>query len=192
MERHHHQPAAGLQYPLRRGEAVRKLRHLVVDEQPERLERAGGRMDVAGPPVHHASHDVGERPGGRDRSFAARRHDGAGDGAGAALLAQEVNDIGEVALAAFRDHVGRGRACGAHAHVEGAVEAEREAAFRRVELHGGDAEVEHDAVDGFDPEIARDAIERGEFALHQCQAPGCGLDLRPRRRQSPWGRDRCR
>ena len=92
-----------------------------------------------------------------------------------------INDVGEIALAAVRDHVGGGRTGGAHAHVEGPVEAEREAAFGRIELHGGHAEVEHDAVGRFDPEIARDAIERGEFAFDQRQAPGRGFDLGLRR-----------
>ncbi len=181
MERHHHQPAAGLEDPLRRGEAVGKLRQLVIDEQAQRLERAGGRMNVAGPSVHDAGHDVGERPGGHDRPFSARRHDRAGDGAGAALLAQQENDVGEIALAAFRDHVGGAWAGGAHAHVERAVEAERKAAFGRIELHGGNAEVEHDAVGRFDPEVAHNAIEAGEFAAHQCQPPGGSLDLGLRR-----------
>ena len=139
-------------------------------------------MNVAGPAVHDAGDDVGERAGGRDRPFAARRHDGAGDGAGAALLAEQKDDVGEIALGALRDHVGGGRTGRAHAHVERPVEAEREAALGRVELHGRHAEIEHDAVDRFDPEIAGDAVERGEFAFDQGQAPGRGFDLGLRRR----------
>ena len=82
----------------------------------------------------------------------------------------------------MRDHVGGGRAGSAHAHIEGSVEAEREAAFGRIDLHGRDAEVEHDAIGELDPEIACDAIERGEFAFDQSEAPGRGLDLGARRR----------
>ena len=47
MERHDHQPAAGLEHALGRGRAGGELAQLVVDEDAQRLERAGRRMDVA-------------------------------------------------------------------------------------------------------------------------------------------------
>ena len=59
---------------------------------------------------------------------------------------------------------------GAHAHVERTVETEREAARRLIELHGGDAEIEHDAVDGVKAGRARNMIEIGEALLDQRQA----------------------
>ncbi len=101
---------------------------------------------------------------------AARLDDGAGNGARLALLAEQENDVGEVALARGGDHVGRVRAGCAHAHVERTVEAEREAARRLIELHGGDAEIEHDAVDGVKAGRARNMIEIGEALLDQRQA----------------------
>ena len=177
MERDHHQPAARREDALRGGQPLRELAELVVDVEAQRLERARRRMDVAGPAMHHAGDDVGERAGGRDRPFAARRDDGAGDGAGAALLAEEKDDVGEVALGGLRDHVGRRRTGGAHAHVERPVEPEREAAFRRVELHGRHADIEHDAVDRRDPEIAGNAVERSKFAADEGQAAGGLFDL---------------
>ena len=52
MEGHRHQPAAGAQHAFRGREAVAELAELVVDEQPQGLERPGGGMDVARPAVH--------------------------------------------------------------------------------------------------------------------------------------------
>ena len=107
---------------------------------------------------HDARDDLGERAGRLDRLLATRLDDGARDGAGVALLAQRGDDGGELALAGARDDVGRARAGAPHAHVERAVEAEREAALGVVELHRGDAEIEHDAVDRGAP--CRAAIDR--------------------------------
>ena len=192
VERDHHQTSARLEDPLRRGEPVGKLRQLVVDEQAKRLKRAGGRMDVARPAVDHARDDVGESARRRDRPLAARRHDGAGDGAGPALLAQQEDDVRELALRTLRDDVGRGRTGRAHAHVERPLEAEREAALGGVELHGGHAEVEHDAVHRFHPELARDAVERAQTrpapASSGPRPLRSGVALRP----PPAGRDRSR
>ena len=142
MERHHHQPAAGLEHGFGGRQGGRQLGELLVDEDAQRLERAGRRMNGARPRPHHALDDVGERPRGADRRFAARRDDGAGDGAGVALLAERLDDVGEIALGRRRDHIGGGRAGVAHAHVERTVEPEREAALGLVELHRGDAEIE--------------------------------------------------
>ena len=83
-------------------------------------------------------------------------HDRARDVAGEALLAERRDDLREVALGGRIDQIGRARARAAHAHVERAVVAEREAALGLIELHRGDAEVEQDAVDRLMAEIARD------------------------------------
>src|SRR6202030_3840333 len=115
----------------------------VVHEQPQRLERARRRMNVARPAMDDAADDVGERTSGYDGFVAPRRHD-----------------------------VGRGRPGASHAHIQGAVMAEREAALWRVELHGRDAEIEDDAVDGIDAEAGGDLVERTEPALDQRQASG--------------------
>ena len=86
-----------------------------------------------------------------------------------AFLAKNENDIGEIALARAGDHIGRARARTAHAHVERPVEAEGKSALRLIELHGGDAEVEHHAVDRCEAGVARHLIEIGKLVLDQCQ-----------------------
>ena len=90
------------------------------------------------------------------------------------------------------DDVGGARAVAAHAHVERAVEAEREAALGRVELHGGDAEIEHDAVDRLDAGVARHSVEIGEAIFDQRQAPARRLDQGLPERERAAGRGRCR
>ena len=103
-------------------------------------------------PAQHARDEIGE--GSRRLAAAIRRatlDDGAGDGARAPLLAQLVEDVGQRLLVERVDHVGGGRAVARHAHVERAVGLEGEAALRLVELHRGDADVEHHAVDGREP-----------------------------------------
>ena len=54
-----------------------------------------------------------------------------------------------------------------HAHVERAVTQEGEAALGLVDLHGGDADVEHHAVDG----LASQRLHVGEAALAQVRRP---------------------
>src|SRR6185295_6834222 len=85
-----------------------------------------------------------------DRRLGAGGDDGAGDDARPPLVAIVVDDVGELALAAPVHDVGGALALLFHAHVEGAVGAEGEAALGPVELHGGDADVEGDAVGGVD------------------------------------------
>ncbi len=98
---------------------------------------------------------LGEHAGGGDRRLGALGDDGAGDAPRRALFAVEIEDIGERLGFELIDQVG-GAAPGAlHAHVERAVEAEGKAALRLVELHGGHADVEHDAVKGCEIVFAR-------------------------------------
>ncbi len=89
-----------------------------------------------------------------------------------ALLAVMVDDVGEFGLVGLVDDVGRARPLGAHAHVEGAVVAEGEAALRRVELHRRDADIEHHAAYAPSP-----AWRRGCRGRRSGPAPG---------RAGPW------
>ena len=111
----------------------------------------------------------------------ARLDDGARDRARMALLAEQEDDVGEIALARRGDDVGGARPVAAHAHVERPVEPEREAAFGAVELHRGDAEIEHDAVDLREAGGARDRVELREAFFDQRQ-PAVATARRVRRR----------
>ena len=62
----------------------------------------------------------------------------------------------------------------AHPHVERAAEPEREAAIGLIELHRGDADVHHDAIDGLKALRGADLGEIGEAVFDQGQ-PAVGL-----------------
>ena len=136
MERDDGKPAARLQYALGRGEALHQLAQFVVDVDSQRLEDARGRMPAGNLlPPQNSLGQFSQLGRARERFFAAARDDGAGDRAGAALVAQVEEDVGEVRIVFPVDDVGGGGSVLAHAHVERTVALEREAALGVVELH---------------------------------------------------------
>ncbi len=73
--------------------------------------------------------------------------DGAGDAARLLFLAEETEDADEIADLGAIDDIGRADTpARRHAHVERTVALEGEAAIGLVDLHGGDADIEHDAI----------------------------------------------
>src|SRR5665647_447340 len=88
-----------------------------------------------------------------------------------ALLAEQENDVGEIALVRGCDDVGCARAVATHPHIERAVEPKGKAAFRLVELHRGHADVEHDAVDPVGAALAGDVIEIGKRSSTSVSRP---------------------
>src|SRR4051812_24472395 len=64
-----------------------------------------------------------------------------------ALLAEDIDDVGEIRLRCRSDYIGGARPVLAHAHVERSVEAEREAALGLIELHRRHADIHYDAID---------------------------------------------
>src|SRR5262245_21180175 len=81
MERYDHPSAARLEHALGGGQASGEFGQLLVDEDAQRLERPGRRMDRARTRMHNAGDDVGERARGADRRVAARSHHGTGNAA---------------------------------------------------------------------------------------------------------------
>ena len=67
MERHHGEPARRFQSALGGNKRARYLAELVIDENAQRLEGAGGRMDCAVAHVHDTADDLGQRARGLDR-----------------------------------------------------------------------------------------------------------------------------
>ena len=90
------------------------------------------------------------------------------------LLAEDVDDVGEIGLGGLRNDIRRRRPVMAHPHVERAAEPEREAALGLVELHRGNADVHHDAVDCGHALRRADVGKVGESVLDQGQ-PAVGL-----------------
>ena len=63
-----------------------------------------------------------------------------------------------------------------HAHIEGRVEAQREAARGFIELHRRNADVEHNSVDRVDAEAPHDLVELAKARFHKLQ-PTAGRSL---------------
>ncbi len=128
--------------------------------------RVDGWISPGALPQHRAD-DFGERARGRDRLFVARLHDRPRDRPRETLLAERGDDGGKIAVGGGVDEIGGAKTLAAHAHVERTVVAEREPAFRLIELHRRDAEIEQDAVDRAMAETLRDMFEIGEAVFHQ-------------------------
>ena len=79
-------------------------------------------------------------------------------------------NVGDRRLVLVAQNVGGRTAAAPHAHVEGRVEAQREAARGFVELHRGDADVERDPVHRVDAEALRDRVEFAEARLDEFEA----------------------
>jgi hypothetical protein len=123
-----------------------------------------------------ARDDGAERRRRFNRGAATGRHNGARDGAGLALFPQHGNDGRKIALGGPRHDVGSARTGTPHAHIERAFTPKRKPALGLIELHRGDAEVEHDAVDGLKAEVAGDRIKSRESRLDEGEAARRVLD----------------
>ena len=87
MERDDDESAAFPQHRLGRAERLRELLQLAVDEDAERLKRAGRGMDAHAPAGPAAGDDLGQLAGAQDRRLGARPLDGTGDAPCLPLLA---------------------------------------------------------------------------------------------------------
>ena len=159
VERHHGEPAAGRQQLLGRGEAAIELAQFVVHGDPQGLECPGRRILPGLGLRDHRANDIRELGGAPDGPALSRRVDRAGDPAGKPLFAKRADQLGKVGLRQGRDQIRGALSGAAHPHVERAVEAEREAALRRVELGRGDAEIEGNSGD-------RVGVHRGQELRH--------------------------
>ena len=176
MEGDDGEPAARLQRPLGGKQRTGELAELIIDEDAQRLEDAGGRVDLVLRIAADMRLDgIGKVERALERALLAPPLDHPRDAARMPLLAEEAEDAREIARLEAVDHVGSRRAGLGHAHVERPVGAEGEAAIGLVELHRRDADVEHDAVD----------LSLGKFveprkrSMHQLQPAGkCRSEIR--------------
>ena len=97
MERDDDQPAAGLQDALGRKQRARQFAEFVIDEDAQRLEHAGSGMDLdLGIETEKAGNGLREIARALERLRGAPLLDHAGDAAGLPLLAEEVEDAGQI------------------------------------------------------------------------------------------------
>ena len=80
-----------------------------------------------------------------DPRLSPRRHDGLGDPPRGAFFAIDKEDIRQLRLCCIVDDVSGGRARLAHPHIQWAVLLKRKPPARLINLHGRDADIEHDA-----------------------------------------------
>ena len=76
-------------------------------------------------------------------------------------------NVGDRRLVVLAQDVGGRTAAAPHAHIEGRVEAQREAARRLVELHRRNADIQNDAVHRVDAEALDDLVEIAKARLHK-------------------------
>jgi hypothetical protein len=173
VKRHDDESTAGPQRAFGGEKAALQFAKLIVDQQAQGLEGAGRRVNLAGFGAHDPCHDVGERRRGLDWLARALRHDRARDRARVAFLAQRADDECKVAFGRLGHHVGGARPVAPHPHVQRSVQAEREPALGRIELHGRNPEVEDDAVRLL---IAGNLGECREPVFHQLEPTVGALD----------------
>src|SRR3954470_13217454 len=170
MKRHNYEPPARLQHALGRGQRQVQFVQFLIDKNAKRLKRPRGRVDFPRLRPHHTGDDVGQHTGGLDGRLLTRRNDGARDGAGTALFAEDVDDVRENDLVGFRDDIRRGWTVVTHSHIQRTIEPKREAAFALVELHRGYTDIHHHPVDGANALSCANVSEFGKPALHQRQS----------------------
>ena len=171
MEGDHGEPPARREHRLGAVQRPDQLAELVIDRDAQALEGPRRRMGAARLAPDDAGDEIRELLGRRDRCLAPGFDDGARHGARASLLAIVVDDVGEHALIGLVDELGRALAARLHPHVERPVIAEREAALGLVELHRGDADIEHDAVERRHLEALGLFRQRTEARFGQGQPP---------------------
>src|SRR5262249_20227546 len=135
---------AGGERALGGEEGALELTKLVIHLHAERLEGTGGGVK-AGARGNDAAHDGGKLGRARDRGVLTRGDDGAGNPAGVAFLAIDIDEIGQRLFGERVDELRGGLTLAPHAHIERSVGAEGEAAAGVVELRRGNAEIERDA-----------------------------------------------
>ena len=154
---------------VKRGDEFAKL---VVDGDAQSLKRPGGRMYLAGFSRRDALDHRRQLTRRQERRLLAVMDNGAGDAARGALLAIIIEDVGQRFLFRLVDDLRRATAPPFHPHVERPVAAKGKAALGLVELHRGNANVEHDAIERQEIFPRGDLLQLGKARLDQGQPAG--------------------
>lgn len=129
-------------------EAFDELIELAIDRDAQGLERARGGMRVTRLAADGFFDDAGEFERCRYRGSFAGSNNELSDAARLALFAEGKEQVCQLFLFEIVDEIGGAFAGLAHAHVERPFAHEGETALAFIELHGADADIEHDAVNG--------------------------------------------
>jgi len=163
VERDHHDPSAGTEDAHGRRECLLEVRQLVVDRDAESLEDARRGVDAARPPRLHAGDETAEIVRRSEWRFDAATDDRSRDARRLRLLAVLGEDASKVLLCPGIHDVGRrGAKIWIGTHVERSWGPEAEAPPLVGQLHGGEPEVQQDAVDRCEAALAGQLIENRE------------------------------
>ncbi len=172
METDHHQAAADGQRFERGVKAALEIAQFIVHMDAQALECAGRRILALLPGGVGNRDHFGEISGPFERPLLTALHDGAGHPLGEALFAIFLEDPGDFLFGGVGDELRCADAlAGIHAHVQGTIVEEAEAALGIVELRRRHAKVEQDAIDPtFETACAHLIAQFGERALHNDEA----------------------
>ncbi len=163
------------------GQSPVQTLELVVHRDPQGLKNPRRRMHLEIGAARYPAH-AGSQLGSRGERTAA--HDLPGHPSGVGLLAVSGKDPGQFVLGRRVHQIrGRGARRWVHSHVERPRMREREAPFRRVELHAGNPEIEKDHVE------LRQAVPRQgavESFLQQDESSPLGFQAPTRKGEGFW------
>ena len=143
---------------------------LVVDGDADGLEGAlGGMLLLAqSGSGHGGADDAHQLQGGLDGLLGPAGADGAGNAGGVTLLAVIVEDTLQLVLTPVVDDLVGGQGVFiVHTHVQRGVGHIGEAAAAVVQLGGGNAQIQQDAVDAVDVQVTQDLCDLAEVGMDQ-------------------------
>src|SRR5439155_7570322 len=95
--------------------------------------------------------------------------------AGKRLFSKSIDQVGQIPFSIMVHYfVSSHRMLPVHAHVQRTVVLKAKASFRRVQLKGGDSQVNEYTVTTFNASLSQDLRELREIAMHQFVAPFVG------------------
>lgn len=151
---------------------------LVVDRNPDRLKEPR-EIRGATPGTEHCPDGIDEIVTRHQWPPFSAPVDLPGQGSCSALIPVRPKDVTQFVRRRIPKQIGRRRPGGTHPHVEGRPGPEREAASVRIELMGGDPEVEEDEVR---PELPNRELDRLVIERAQQRPDPAGRPLIPNRR----------
>jgi hypothetical protein len=180
MERDHDDPPTGAENAHGRSETLLEVRELVIDRDAESLEDARRGVDAARPPHFHACHETAEIVGRLERRLDAATDDRSRDARRLRLFAVLGKDATKVLLSPGIHDVGRRLAkIRIGTHVESSSGTEAEAPFIVGQLDGREPEVEEDAIDRSEPVLAGQFVQNREIASSEDGAIAETRELSP-------------
>ena len=173
---------AGPEDPNRSSEPVFECAELIVDCDSQRLEHERRGIVFSAASNAQTADQIDEILGRFEGSGVALRHDRSGEPSRTGKLTILRENPLQVFDRQIREQRGSSleSAASVHSHVQGALapDVESESALRSIELMGGDAEIEHDAVNREGTQFVGDVVEAPKGGLNELNALAERLESR--------------